>query len=63
MILNLSGIGVFGMSALTAVTAQNTLGVQDVFPLTAEMVRKQIESVGDDIKVDALKQGCCLMPR
>lgn len=50
-------LGAYGMTALTAVTAQNTLGVHDVFPLTAEMVQKQMESVGDDIGVDALKTG------
>ncbi|MEH7111327.1 bifunctional hydroxymethylpyrimidine kinase/phosphomethylpyrimidine kinase [Neobacillus niacini] len=48
---------VFGMSALTAVTAQNTLGVQAVFPMTAEAVSKQIESIGEDMGVDALKTG------
>jgi hydroxymethylpyrimidine/phosphomethylpyrimidine kinase len=48
---------VFGMSAITAVTAQNTLGVQAVFPMTAEAVVSQIESIGDDIGVDALKTG------
>jgi len=50
-------LGVFGMTALTAVTAQNTLGVQDVFPLTAVMVQKQLESIGEDIGLDALKTG------
>ncbi|WP_226677837.1 bifunctional hydroxymethylpyrimidine kinase/phosphomethylpyrimidine kinase [Mesobacillus jeotgali] len=48
---------VFGMSALTAVTAQNTLGVQGVFPMEAEAVARQIQSVGEDIGVDALKTG------
>ncbi|WP_442598720.1 bifunctional hydroxymethylpyrimidine kinase/phosphomethylpyrimidine kinase [Neobacillus sp. D3-1R] len=48
---------VFGMSALTAVTAQNTLGVQAVYPMTAEAVVKQIESIGDDMGTDALKTG------
>jgi hydroxymethylpyrimidine/phosphomethylpyrimidine kinase len=48
---------VFGTSALTAVTAQNTLGVQAVFPMTAEAVSKQIESIGEDIGADALKTG------
>lgn len=48
---------VFGMSALTAVTAQNTLGVQGVFPMEPEAVAKQIQSVGEDIGVDALKTG------
>ncbi|HLO11030.1 MAG TPA: bifunctional hydroxymethylpyrimidine kinase/phosphomethylpyrimidine kinase [Pseudoneobacillus sp.] len=48
---------VFGMSALTAVTAQNTLGVQAVYPMSAEAVIKQIESIGEDIGTDALKTG------
>jgi hydroxymethylpyrimidine/phosphomethylpyrimidine kinase len=48
---------VFGMSAVTAVTAQNTLGVQAVFPMTVEAVSKQIESIGEDIGTDAVKTG------
>lgn len=50
-------LGVFGMSALTAVTAQNTLGVQAVFPMSPEAVQKQIESIGEDLGTDALKTG------
>ncbi|XJZ28843.1 bifunctional hydroxymethylpyrimidine kinase/phosphomethylpyrimidine kinase [Bacillota bacterium Lsc_1132] len=50
-------LGVFGMSAITAVTAQNTLGVQSVFPMTAEAVVKQIDSIGMDMGTDALKTG------
>ena len=48
---------VFGMSAITAITAQNTLGVQGVFPLSVEAVQQQIESIGEDIGTDALKTG------
>ncbi|MBT2679640.1 bifunctional hydroxymethylpyrimidine kinase/phosphomethylpyrimidine kinase [Bacillus sp. ISL-35] len=48
---------VFGTSALTAVTAQNTLGVQGVFPIEPEAVADQIQSVGEDIGTDALKTG------
>ncbi|OES43796.1 bifunctional hydroxymethylpyrimidine kinase/phosphomethylpyrimidine kinase [Domibacillus iocasae] len=50
-------LGVFGTSALTAVTAQNTLGVHGVYPLTAEAVEKQIDAVLSDMGVDALKTG------
>lgn len=50
-------LGVYGMSALTAVTAQNTLGVQAVYPLSPEAVVEQIRSVGSDIGVDAVKTG------
>jgi hydroxymethylpyrimidine/phosphomethylpyrimidine kinase len=50
-------LDVYGMSALTAVTAQNTNGVQAVYPLSPEAVIQQIRSVGSDIRVDALKTG------
>ncbi len=49
--------GVWGAVALTAVTAQNTLGVQAVEVLTPEMVRAQISSVVADLGVDAAKTG------
>jgi hydroxymethylpyrimidine/phosphomethylpyrimidine kinase len=48
---------VFGMSVLTAVTAQNTLGVQGVYPLSGEAVKQQIESIGTDLGTDAVKTG------
>jgi hydroxymethylpyrimidine/phosphomethylpyrimidine kinase len=50
-------LGMHGMSALTALTAQNTLGVQGVFEISPEFVRQQIESVATDIGVDAAKTG------
>lgn len=49
--------GVHGMSALTAVTAQNSLGVQGWWPLPEDAVRAQVRSVVDDIGVDAVKTG------
>lgn len=49
--------GVYGTSAITAVTAQNTLGVQGAFALPAEFVAQQIDSVLDDIGADAVKTG------
>jgi hydroxymethylpyrimidine/phosphomethylpyrimidine kinase len=49
--------GVYGMSALTAVTAQNTLGVSGVAVLTPDMVTAQIRAVVEDIGVDATKTG------
>ncbi|WNS45659.1 bifunctional hydroxymethylpyrimidine kinase/phosphomethylpyrimidine kinase [Paenibacillus sp. MMS20-IR301] len=50
-------LGVYGMSALTAVTAQNTLGVQAVYPLSPEAVGTQLDSVGSDLPPDAVKTG------
>jgi len=52
-----AALGVYGMSALTAITAQNTLGVQGVYELPAEFVGLQIDSVVSDIGVDAVKTG------
>ncbi len=48
---------VYGMTALTAVTAQNTVGVQGIQQITPEMIRKQIESVVTDSRPDAVKIG------
>ena len=45
------------MTAITALTAQNTLGVEAVMPVPAEMVVKQIDAVVADIGVDAVKIG------
>jgi len=50
-------LGVFGMSAITALTAQNTIGVQGVFEIDPEFVGKQIDSVMVDIGTDAWKIG------
>lgn len=50
-------LGVHGMTAVTAVTAQNSLGVQGVWDLPPDAVRAQIRSVVDDIGVDAVKTG------
>jgi hydroxymethylpyrimidine/phosphomethylpyrimidine kinase len=49
--------GVFGMSAITALTAQNTIGVQGVLEIPAEFVKMQIESILSDIGVDVVKTG------
>ena len=47
----------FAMTAVTALTAQNTLGVQGVFPVPVDFLRLQIRSVVDDLGVDAVKTG------
>jgi hydroxymethylpyrimidine/phosphomethylpyrimidine kinase len=48
---------VFGMSAITAITAQNTLGVQGVYPQSLEAIEEQIHSVLSDIGADCVKTG------
>lgn len=52
-----SANGVYGMSAVTSVTAQNTLGVQAVYSLPPEAVAAQIDSVLTDIGARAVKTG------
>ncbi|REE92377.1 bifunctional hydroxymethylpyrimidine kinase/phosphomethylpyrimidine kinase [Cupriavidus plantarum] len=52
-----AALGGFGMSAITAITAQNTLGVTGVHAIPADMVAAQIDAVAGDIGVDAAKTG------
>ena len=49
--------GVHGMTAITAVTAQNTAGVTRVYPLPPEAIVEQVKAVAEDIGVDAVKIG------
>lgn len=50
-------LGAYGMTVITAVTAQNTLGVQGVYPMSAEAIERQLVSIGEDLPPDALKTG------
>lgn len=52
-----SACGCYGMSAVTAVVDENTVGVYGIYPVPAEFVRGQIRSVLDDIGADAVKIG------
>jgi hydroxymethylpyrimidine/phosphomethylpyrimidine kinase len=49
--------GVYGTSVVTAITAQNTLGVSGVHAVPADMVRKQIDAVATDLRPNAIKTG------
>ncbi|HET6871153.1 MAG TPA: bifunctional hydroxymethylpyrimidine kinase/phosphomethylpyrimidine kinase [Solirubrobacteraceae bacterium] len=49
--------GVHGMTAITAITAQNTVGVTAVHPIPPEIIIAQVRAVADDIGVDAVKIG------
>ena len=53
----MQALGAYGMSVVTAVTAQNSVGVQDFWDLPPEAVRAQLESVLSDIPVQAVKTG------
>jgi hydroxymethylpyrimidine/phosphomethylpyrimidine kinase len=52
-----SALGVYAATAITAITAQNTVGVQAVEPLSPAIVTAQIASVLSDIEIDAVKIG------
>jgi hydroxymethylpyrimidine/phosphomethylpyrimidine kinase len=49
--------GAHGMSAITAITAQNTVAVTGVYPLPPEAIVEQVRAVAEDIGVDAVKIG------
>lgn len=49
--------GVFAMSAVTALTAQNTVGVKDIMEVTPEFLAEQIDCIFTDIRPDAVKIG------
>jgi hydroxymethylpyrimidine/phosphomethylpyrimidine kinase len=49
--------GVHGMTAITAITAQNTVGVTAVHPIPPEVIIAQVRAVASDIGVDAVKVG------
>jgi hydroxymethylpyrimidine/phosphomethylpyrimidine kinase len=55
-------LGVHGMSVVTAVTAQNSLGVFGIWDLPTEAVRAQLRAVLDDIGADAIKTGMLSSP-
>ena len=49
--------GVYAMSAITALTAQNTTGVSDIMEVTPDFLGKQLDCVFEDIMPDAIKTG------
>ena len=52
-----SANGCYAMSVITSVTAQNTMGVDGIFDIPADFVEKQLRSVFNDIRPDAVKIG------
>ena len=57
-----SALGCFGMTAITALTAQNTTGVRAIHGVPLDMLRDQIDAVLEDIGVDAVKIGMLHSP-
>ena len=58
-----SAIGTYGMSVITAITAQNTEGVFDVEELSSEIIKSQIKAVCEDIPPKAIKIGMVSSPK
>lgn len=52
-----SALGVYGMTVVTAITAQNTVGVRDIQEVAPAMVAAQLDSIMEDIPVHAIKIG------
>lgn len=57
-----SACGCFGMSAITAITAQNSVGVRAIHGVPPEIIRQQLEAVLDDLGADAVKIGMLHSP-
>ncbi|KAG9015916.1 hypothetical protein FRB90_004194 [Tulasnella sp. 427] len=56
-IKTITALGCYGLAAVTALTAQNTTGVQGIHPCPPSFVRDQLVSVFDDIPINAIKTG------
>ncbi len=52
-----AALGCYGMTAITALTSQNTVGVSGVYPVSGAFVAAQIDAVASDLGVDAAKTG------
>ncbi|MSQ57193.1 MAG: bifunctional hydroxymethylpyrimidine kinase/phosphomethylpyrimidine kinase [Limnohabitans sp.] len=57
-----SALGCYGMTAITALTAQNTMGVQSIHAVPPQFLKAQLQSVIEDIGVDAVKVGMLHSP-
>ncbi len=57
-----SALGVYGVSAITAITAQNTIGVRAIQTINPYILQAQVEAVMDDITIDAIKIGMLHSP-
>ncbi|WP_298834107.1 bifunctional hydroxymethylpyrimidine kinase/phosphomethylpyrimidine kinase [uncultured Planococcus sp.] len=55
-------LGVYGTSVITAVTAQNTTGVTGIYPMSSQAVQAQLEAVGSDFEIAAVKTGMLFNP-
>jgi hydroxymethylpyrimidine/phosphomethylpyrimidine kinase len=61
-IKTMTALGVYGMTAIAALTAQNTTGVKSIIEVSNEFLSDQLEMIIDDIMPDAVKTGCISSP-
>ena len=61
-IKTITSLGAYAMTAITAITAQNTTGVSSVVPIHSKEIEKQILFTSKDIKPDAIKIGMLHSP-
>ncbi|MBU29548.1 MAG: bifunctional hydroxymethylpyrimidine kinase/phosphomethylpyrimidine kinase, partial [Gammaproteobacteria bacterium] len=54
---SISATGAYGLSVVTALTAQNTVGVDAIYPVTTSFLKQQMQAVARDIQIDAIKIG------
>lgn len=59
----ITALGAYGMTAITAITAQNTMGVTRIQDIDADVIEAQIDAVFNDIGVDAIKIGMLASPK
>ena len=53
----ISATGAYGLSVITALTAQNTVGVDAIYPVAVDFLKQQMRTVAHDIRIDAVKVG------
>jgi hydroxymethylpyrimidine/phosphomethylpyrimidine kinase len=53
----ISATGAYGLSVITALTAQNTVGVDAIYPVAIDFLEQQMQTVSRDIRIDAVKVG------
>jgi len=58
----IAALGGYGMSVITALTAQNTLGVEGIFEVPVDFIERQFDALARDIPIDAAKTGMLVSP-
>ena len=61
-IKTMTALGIYGMTAIAALTAQNTTGVKSIIEVTKEFLGEQLDMIINDIFPDAVKTGCISSP-